>query len=180
MTTDQTYQTSRVLDASIYWLTLNMRDLALDAAREMTTTYPENANGWFRQGVIELLCDRKSDAMASLTQAVRHDHDQIEAWALLCTLWAQFSLPEAAQVTARRVLTERPDLAPVIAQAALELQRNQAALEALDVIDAVTKTGYITVELARAHAQLLGEMGFPDEAAKALRAIWGASEPQAR
>lgn len=171
---------TKILDASIYWLMLNMRELALDTAIDMTTTHPQNADAWFRRGVIELLCDRRTDAMASLVRSVRCDQDLIEAWALLCTLWAQFGKPEAAQVTARRVLAVRPDLAPVISHAALLLQQHQASFEALDVIDAITSTGFVTVELARAHAQLLGDMGFPDEAAKALRAIWRSSQPQTR
>lgn len=168
------------VDASIYWLMLNMRDLALDTAIDITNTHPEDANAWFRRGVIELLNERKSDAMASLVRAVRYDHEFMEGWALLSTLWAQFSKPEAARFTARRVLASRPDLAPVISETAFLLYQNQASFEALDVIDTVTKSGFVTVPLARMHAQLLGEMGFPEEAAKALRAIWGSSSPQSR
>lgn len=168
------------IDASMYWLMLNMRDLALDLAAETTALHPENANAWFRRGVIELLSDRQGDAATSLIHAVRCDHDVIEAWALLCTLWAQTGKPAAAQMTARRVLRQRPDLAPIIAQTALLLARQQAALEALDVIEAVAETGYVTIELARVHAQLLGDMGYHDEAAKALRAIWKTSKPHNR
>lgn len=168
------------LDGSIYWLMLNMRELALETAIEITDTHPEDANAWFRRGVIELLNERKSDAMASLTRSVRYDPEFMEGWALLSTLWAQFNKPEAARITARRTLTARPDLAPVIAETALQLHQNQASFEALDVIDALTKSDYVTVQLARMHAQLLGEMGFPEEAAKALRAVWNSSAPETR
>lgn len=169
-----------ILDSSMYWLMLNMRELALDTAVDVTNMRPADANAWFRRGIIELLNERKSDAMASLTRAVRYDHELMEGWALLSTLWAQLNKPEAARVTARRVLTSRPDLAPVISETALLLYQNQASFEAMDVIDAVTKSGFVTVQLARVHAQLLGEMGFPEEAAKALRAIWASSAPQTR
>jgi hypothetical protein len=144
------------------------------------TTHPHDADTWFRRGVVEMLSDRKRDATVSFTEAVRYEHSLMEAWALLCTLWAQLGKPEAVQVAARRVLALRPDLAPIISQAALLLQQNNASFEALDVIEATTKTGFVTVELARAHAKLLGEMGFPDEAANSFRAIWRRSQPQTR
>lgn len=168
------------MDASIYWLMLDMRQLALDTAIDMTTAQPQDADAWFRRGVIELLSNRKHEAMNSLARSVRYDQDLIESWALLCGLWAQFNKPAAAQLTAKRVLSLRPDLAPVIAEAAVALKQFGAAFEALDVVDAVTATGYMTPDLARMHAQLLGDMGYADEAAKALRAIWQGSHPQTR
>jgi hypothetical protein len=157
-----------------------MRDLALETAAELTKNSPENANLWFQRGVVELLCDRKGDAMDSLSRAARLEESLMEAWALLSTLWAQFDQPQAAQTTARRVLSARPDLAPVIAQVAFELQNNHATLEALDVLDAVAESGYVTIAVARAHAQLLGETGYHQEAVTALRAIWNTSMPQSR
>lgn len=170
----------KVMDSSIYWLTLNMRQLALETAIEHSTNTPNDANGWFRRGIIELLCDLKRDAMESLTHATHLDQELMEGWALLSTLWAQYDQPDAAQTTAKCVLSARPDLAPVIAQVAFLLQQHYATFEALDVLDALTKSGYVTISVARLHVQLLGETGFHEEATQALRAIWIASPPQTR
>ena len=145
-----------------------------------TRATPKSADAWLKRGLIELRCKSHHDAKASLTRAVRLDHGLTEGWALLSKLWAEDNKPLAALITAQRVLNTRPDLAPIVAQTAFALEQQDAVIEALDTLEAVTASGHVTSQLARLHARLLGICGFSAEANQALRAVWRASDQQDR
>jgi len=164
----------------MYWLLLGVDDQAYVGACAQTRATPTYADAWLKRGLIELRCKRHHDANVSLAHAVRLDRDLMEGWALLSTLWAEEDKPLAALMTAQRVLNARPDLAPIVAQTAVALAEREAIIEALDTLEAVTATGYITPQLARLHARLLGVCGFSAQANEALRAVWQERSEQDR
>ncbi len=167
---------SKGFDSSIYWLLLGVDDLASEAALAQTRATPDNANSWLKHGLVELRRGERSAARASLARAVRLDKSLMEGWALLAALWAEAGKPLVALITAQRVLTMRPDLAPLVALTAFALAEHDAPLEALDALEAVTSTGYVTPQLVRLHSRLLGQCGFPEQANRALRALWVTSD----
>lgn len=168
------------MDSTTYWFILGVEDRAYEAAYEQTSRTPNNAEVWFKRGLIELRQMNHRAAHASLIHAVRLDSGLMEAWALLCLLWAEADKPLAALITAQRTLEHRPDLAPLIAQTAFALAEHGAIFEALDTLESVTATGYTPARLSRLHARLLGACGFSQHAYQALRAIWQASDQQER
>jgi hypothetical protein len=103
---------------------------------------------------------RCSDEYHGAAQALR---------SILCDGWRN---PRDAQRAARTALDHYPALAPYVAHVALRLAREDASLEALDVLERVLAIGYCSPELARTHARLLGKLGYVEAAQETLQLLW--------